>query len=120
MLNRLLSFIEKHNILNNSQHGFRTKYHTVTANIDVINYITQAINNKLYTVGLFLDVSKTFGIVNHDILLTKLDHYGFRGFVNSWLSSYAVYDNQCSFLRIVTAVVPQDTIIIMFYTLMKL
>ena len=64
---------------------------------------------------MFLDVSKTFGIVNHDILLTKLDHYGFLGFVNSWLSSYAVYDNQCSFLCTVIAVVPQDTILGSFF-----
>ena len=100
MLNKLLSFIEKHNILNNSQHGFRTKHNTVTANTDVIDYITHAIDNKLYTVGLFLDVSKAFETVNHDILLTNLDHYSFWGVVNSWLSSYlnnrhqyTVYDN---------------------------
>ena len=86
MLNRLLSFIEKHNIFNNSKHDFRTKHNTVTANIDVIDYITYAINNKLYTVGLFLDVSNAFYTVNHDILLTNLDHYGFRDVVNAWLS----------------------------------
>ena len=78
MLNRLLSFIEKHNVLNTSQHGFRTKHNTATANTDVIDYITHAIDNKLYTVGFFLDVSKAFDTVNHDILLTKLDHNGFR------------------------------------------
>ena len=37
---------------------------------------------------MFLDIEKAFNCVNHDILLYKLDHYGFRGHVSTFISSY--------------------------------
>ena len=38
----------------------------------------KAIEQKLYACGLFLNLSKTFGTVNHEILLKKLEYYGVR------------------------------------------
>ena len=37
---------------------------------------------------IFIDLKKAFDTVDHKILLHKLDHYGFRGHINIWLSSY--------------------------------
>ena len=42
----------------------------------------------LFSCGIFIDVKKVFETVNHDILLCKLHHYGFRGIINEWFASY--------------------------------
>ena len=45
-------------------------------------------NQRLLSCGVFIDLKKAFETVNHDILLDKLNHYGSRGIINDWFSSY--------------------------------
>ena len=44
--------------------------------------------------GVFIDLKKAFDTVNHDILLIRLNHYGFREIVNDWFSSYLKHRTQ--------------------------
>ena len=75
MYQRLGKFIIKHNILINSQYGFRGGHNTQHAILDIVNTIQS---------GLFIDLKKAFDTVDHYIFVQKLDFYGIRGIVNDW------------------------------------
>ena len=88
MYNRLIKFLEKFSILYEYQFGFSRKRSTNLALITLIDKSTQATENGEYVIGAFLDFSKAFDTVNHEILLDKLYHYGVRGCAYKWFSSY--------------------------------
>lgn len=116
--NRLLSYLNKHNILCNNQYGFRKGHSTALALIDLYEKISAAIDQKEFAVGIFLDLSKAFDTVNHNILFEKLEHYGIRGIALSWIKSYfsnrwqfVQFNDSCSTLKSITCGVPQGSIL---------
>ena len=88
MHKRIYAFLEKYEILYNLQFGFRSKYSTTHALIHMTEAIRSALDSGNVTCGIFVDFAKAFDTVNHEILLKKLDNYGFRGAINNWFRSY--------------------------------
>jgi hypothetical protein len=82
MYNRLISFVVKNNILNGTQNGFRENKSTDTASQTFIESIQEALDKGLHATGLFFDLSKAYDVINHDLLLDKLNSYGIRGTTN--------------------------------------
>ena len=72
MYNRLINFLNLYNILYSKQFGFRNNHSTALALIDLINNISSAIDRNETTLGIFLDLSKVFDTINHEILCQKL------------------------------------------------
>ena len=88
MFNRVYSFLEKNKILYYLQFGFRQKHSTNHTLVDITETIREALDNGKTACGVFIDLQKAFDTVNHDILTSKLDHYGIRGTSNNWFKSY--------------------------------
>jgi hypothetical protein len=118
IVTRLKSFITKNNILYDYQFGFREKYSTNLALISYIDYITKSIDLGDKTMSVFIDLSKAFDTLNHEILIKKLNLYGFRGNVlslfNSYLSNrkqYVLHQNFKSSFQLINCGVPQGSIL---------
>jgi len=85
---RLYSFLCKQDILYENQYGFRPKHSTIDAVAKFTSHVMTSIENKCSTVAVFLDLSKAFDTIDHQILLNKLDHYGVRGVALDWFRNY--------------------------------
>ena len=85
---RLKSFLEVNDVFYKSQYGFREKPSTQHAILDIVNKIQSNMDKGMYSCGIFIDLKKAFDTVDHTLLLKKLYHYGVRGIVNDWFSSY--------------------------------
>ena len=101
MYKRLIKFLEKNNILNENEFGFRSNRSTTQAILLIADKLQRAIEDKKISCGIFLDLSKAFDTVYHCILLKKLEQYGIRGIANGWFQSYL--SNRKQFVTIVSA-----------------
>ena len=94
-------YLYKHKILYNHQYGFRKNHSTIHHVLQFVDKILEALNKPVpeYSLGIFLDLKKAFDTVNFDILLSKLDHYGFRGVSNTFFKNYLTNREQFVYIN---------------------
>ena len=85
---QMKNFLNKNNILYKYQYGFRENHSTDHALIEMIDNIKLSVDDKKLAGGIFVDLTKAFDTVNHNILLEKLKIMGFRGIPYKLLESY--------------------------------
>ena len=80
--------------------------------------IRHSLDNKRFGCGIFIDLQKAFDTVNHQILPSKMEHYGVRGCALDWFKSYlsereqyvSINGSNSGLLKI-SCVVPQGSVL---------
>ena len=109
-------FLQENYIIYKSQYGFQKNKSTIHSLIQIVEKIRNAIENKIYGCGIFIDLKKAFDTVNHTILLNKLEHYGIQGCGLKWFtpylsnrSQYVSINNTTSDTKHITCGVPEGS-----------
>ena len=88
MYKRLFNHWSEHNLRYQKQSGFQQGYSTEHAIMQLIDQINDKFENNCFTLGIFIDLSKAFDTVNHQILISKLKNYGVKRKNLSWFETY--------------------------------
>ena len=119
MYNRLYKYLTKNNLLYCEQFRFQKGYSPEHAILQVVEQVNQSFDRNEFTLGVFVDLSKAFDTVDHQILFKKLEYYGITGNYLTWFGNYL--KNQQQFISFehnstkkatVTCCVPQGAPII--------
>ena len=88
MYSRTYRFLQSTDQLYNSQYGFRQRHSCENAIQELLSNVLKGHENKKFTAAIYLDLSKAFDTLRHDILLKKLEIYGIRGIALDWFKHY--------------------------------
>lgn len=96
---QIITFLDLHKIITNYQFVFRKTLLTEQAIFELTDNLKQSIDTKEIMCEIFLDFSKTFDNVDHQILLDKLYQYGIRGKLHICFTNYL--NNRTKYVKIV-------------------
>ena len=96
MERRLEIHLRDHMLHDVFQSAYRTGHSTETALLRVFNDITEALDQKCMVILVMLDLSAAFDVIDHEILLKRLEYsYGITADALSWIQSYLKDRIQC-------------------------
>ena len=115
---RLYFYFQTNTLFYGSQFGFRKQHSTIHAVTEFVTHTIEALENKTATLSVFLDLSKAFDTIDHNIMLKKLEFYGIRGIALNWFESYLTgrkqfvqFNNEKSILEDIICSVPQGSVL---------
>ena len=115
---QLYEYFSSHALFYDSQYGFRKYHSTELAALELVDRIHKEIDENKIPFSVFLDLSKAFDTLDHDILLHKLQYYGITGTALDWFRSYLTeryqyvdYNGASSSMKFLTTGVPLGSIL---------
>ena len=90
MYDKIINFFNCHSLLYEHQYGFRSKHSTIHPILHLLNECSGSFNQTppRLNLAILCDLSKAFDVIDHKILLSKLNVYGIRGIASKWFEHY--------------------------------
>lgn len=118
MHHQIQDYFNKYHLFYGSQYGFRPDHSTELAVLEVVDQIMTQMDKNKTPINIYLDLSKAFDSLDHKILLSKLQYYGFYGLSYSLMKSYlenrkqyVSFNDINSDNKLINAGVPQGSIL---------
>ena len=118
LLEQITNYFLDNNMLSPQQYGFRSNHSTELAALNLVDELTYKLDRGIIPLNIYMDLSKAFDTLIHEILISKLKHYGVRGEAIDLIRSYLyqrqqlVEFNGClSDMRYIETGVPQGSVL---------
>jgi hypothetical protein len=85
---KLILHLTDNDLLYKHQYGFLPKRSTEHNLMQILDYVTKALNDGMFCIGVFLDLRKAFDVCSHKILLAKLERMGITNIALNWFKNY--------------------------------
>ena len=118
IFNQMSEYFQNNDLIFKNQYGFRKNHSTEFASLHLTDYLNFKMDKMSTLSSIFLDLSKTFDTLDHNILLSKLKYYGINGISYNLLSTYLTnrkqyvqFESSCSEVLDTLYGVPQGYIL---------
>ena len=115
---QLLLYMEDNGLFYNDQFRFRPGHSTDLASVRFVDTLVQQMDNFNIPISILIDLSEAFDTLDHNIVLSKLRHYGVTGIELDFFTSYLLgrvqyveYSGVCSQKLPISTGVPQGSVL---------
>ena len=115
LFNQLYEYFDRNDLLTQHQYRFRKNHSTKLAAIELIDRVANLLElgkipfNIYIYIYIYIDLSKAFDVLNHDILLSKLEFYGLNELTIKLMKNYLSNRSQfCQYYDANSDIVPTN------------